>query len=57
MVHKSYEDTTFSDQKVPFIFLCYIYEISTLENIVLSHEHAECNWIGEDQISSIINWR
>lgn len=57
MAHKSYEDTTFSDKKVPFIFLCYVYEISTNENILLSNEHADYKWIEEKDIIHIEWWR
>lgn len=57
MVHKSYEDTTFSDKKVPFIFLCYVYEVSGELNIELSHEHSEFRWISPDQIQQISGWR
>lgn len=57
MVYKSYEDTTFSDKKVPFIFLCYLYRISTEVSIELSHEHTELRWISESEIESIPDWR
>lgn len=57
MVHKSYEDTTFSDKKVPFIFLCYVYKISGELDIELSHEHTEYRWILPDQIQEINDWR
>lgn len=57
MVYKSYEDTTFSDKKVPFIFLCYVYGVSGELNIELSHEHSEFRWISPDQIQQISGWR
>lgn len=57
MVHKSYEDTTFSDKKVPFIFLCYVYKVSRELSIELSHEHTEFRWILPDQIQQIDWWR
>ncbi len=57
MVYKAYEDTTFSDKKVPFIFLCYLYEVSGELNIELSHEHTEFRWISLDQIQQIDGWR
>lgn len=57
MVYKSYENTTFSDKKVPFIFLCYLHEISGDFSLNLSHEHTEFRWITENEISSIEWWR
>ncbi len=57
MAYKSYEDTTFSDSKVPFIFLCYVYEIPQEHTIILSHEHTEFQWISLDEIEKIEGWR
>lgn len=58
MVHKSYEDTTFSSEKVPFIFLCYLYELAEGNTpIFLSHEHTEFRWIKESDVNSLSWWR
>ncbi len=58
MVHKAYEDTTFSDKKVPFIFLCYLYELTDRDiSLALSHEHKSFRWIQKNEISTIKGWR
>ena len=57
MVYKSYEDTTFLDKKAPFIFLCYLHEISDDFSLILSHEHAEFRWISQNDIPTIEDWR
>jgi len=57
LVHKKYEDVTFSDDPVPFIFLCYIYEIGQIPEIKLSHEHVSARWISLWEIDTINHWR
>lgn len=54
---KSYEMTTFSDNPVPFLFLCYIHILSEVPDIMLSHEHSEVLWIAQDEIGSVQSWR
>lgn len=55
--YKKYENVTFSDVPVPFIFLCYIHELDTLPEFILSHEHASARWIWEEEIQGISHWR
>lgn len=57
MAYKNYEDVTFSDVPVPFIFLCHIYEFDNLPEISLSHEHTSFYWISEEDIENIHHWR
>ena len=57
MVHKKYEQTTFSDVPIPFIFLCYAYYLDAIPDILLSHEHADFRWIRQDDIKNITTWR
>jgi len=57
MAYKKYEDVTFSETPVPFVFLCYLYECRDLPDIILSHEHTSSRWIHEDEIDKIDHWR
>ncbi|MDD2694276.1 MAG: NUDIX hydrolase [Candidatus Gracilibacteria bacterium] len=57
MAYKNYEDVTFSDVPVPFVFLCYIYECDMMPQITLSHEHTSFRWITENEIGNIHHWR
>lgn len=57
MALKNYEDVIFSDSTVPFIFLCYVYEISDKPDIILSHEHSSYRWIEEYEIDEFSHWR
>lgn len=57
MVHKSYEEVTFSNKKIPFMFLCYVYEICAESSIELSREHSEFRWINLEEIQTIEWWR
>lgn len=56
-VMKSYEMTTFSQDPVPFLFLCYFHILTEVPEIQLSHEHSEVHWITLDQIEFVENWR
>lgn len=55
--HKKYEDVTFSDIPVPFIFLCYIYQFEEPPEILLSHEHVSARWIWLADLENITHWR
>jgi 8-oxo-dGTP pyrophosphatase MutT (NUDIX family) len=55
--YKKYEDVTFSDVPVPFIFLCYIYQFKELPDILLSHEHVSARWIWLVDLDDIHHWR
>ncbi len=56
-VEKSFEDTTFAPDPVPFIFLCYIIDLDEKPDINLSHEHASYEWLHESQIDQYSDWR
>ncbi len=56
-VEKSYEETTFAPLPVPFVFLCYIHDLSEKPRVVLSHEHTSYDWIHESEIESFSDWR
>lgn len=56
-VFKKYEDVTFSDVPVPFIFLCYTHQLDELPDISLSHEHVSARWISASDMHTIHNWR
>ena len=55
--YKKYEDVTFSDVPVPFIFLCYMYEFDDMPEILLSHEHVSARWISLEDLVKIHHWR
>lgn len=54
-VEKRYEVTTQYTERA-FIFLCYLYEIDTKPEVILT-EHTEARWIRESYIDDYTDWR
>ncbi len=54
-VEKRYEVTTQYTERA-FIFLCYLYEIDSKPELILT-EHSEALWIRESDIDSYTDWR
>ncbi len=56
-VQKAYEKAFYSDEILPFVFLCYLLELDEMPEISLSHEHMEYKWIDVSEISTLQPWR
>jgi len=54
-VEKRYERTTQYTERA-FIFLCYLYEIDSRPELILT-EHSEARWIRESDIDDYTDWR
>ncbi len=56
-IQKSYEKAYFSDDILPFIFICYSIELDHFPEIRLSDEHTFYKWITLPEVDSISSWR
>ena len=56
-VEKRYEIITFQKTPFPFIFLCYLFDISEKPEDITLTEHSDALWIKESDIDTFTDWR